>query len=113
MWRGSGRGSARPHGKLHHKRRALTRRALDGDRPSVGHSYPTADAETETRSSRRPAARLVHAIEPVEDMRQVLRRDSHTILSNPHFGLSVTYGPSDGHAASRPGGLPRVVPQVQ
>src|SRR3990170_715545 len=46
-------------------------------------------------------------------MRQVLRRDSHTSISNPHFGLSATYGPPDGHAASRPGVLARVVQQVQ
>src|SRR6185503_5717088 len=58
------------------ERRAARGLALDSDAPAMCFSDPAPDREPEPRAAVSARSRAVHAVEAVEDVRQVLRRDA-------------------------------------
>ena len=47
------------------------------------------DCQSESRSAHLSAASLVHAIEPLEDARQMLRRHAHAVVREGEVPLAV------------------------
>src|SRR5260370_34267136 len=66
------------------KRAAAARRALDGNGSSLELGQEARDREAEPRAAERATARLIDAVEAVEDACDVLGRDAWTRIRYAH-----------------------------
>src|SRR5437870_1483608 len=76
---------------LRHVRKSLTFAylALDLDTTAMGFDNPGADGQPKTRAFLGMGPRIIGAIEPVEDPRLILLRDSNTVIGHGHPCVSL------------------------
>jgi hypothetical protein len=80
----------------------VARSAGDLDDPAVRIAYGTGNGQTETRSSRRAASRPIGAIEPFEDVRDMLRGDTLAFVAHGESRRSIRRG-GDRYPDAAPG----------
>ena len=68
----------------HRKGRAFADLALNLDPPMVGLNNPGADGQPKTRALLGMSARVIGAIEPVEDPRLILLRNPNSVIGHGH-----------------------------
>ena len=100
-------------GRQHHlDPRARAGGADNGDAAAMRLGDRLADSQAEPRPALAPRAAGVDAVEAVEDMGQVLRRDPFAAVSHPEMDLAIPRLATDGHTASRRSVRQRVVDEV-
>ena len=99
-------------GKGEGEQAALARLALHGDRAAVGLGDVLDDREPQPGAAHVAAAPLVHAVEPLEDARQVLALDAGSLVADLDDQRSVAQRRFHRHRLARLAVLHRVVHEV-
>ena len=73
----------------HRKGRTFADLALNLDPPMMGLDNPGADGQPKTRALLGMSARVIGAIEPVEDPRLILLRNPNAVIGHGHPGVSL------------------------